>query len=248
MTASQKSLVRLRVLVTGGTKGLGLALVQELTRRGASVAFVARDPEQVAALSAATPLLTKGGSVGVVGDVANKDDIHRIALAAVGRLGGLDVLIHNASSLGPVPRKLLADTECEELELALATNVVGPHRLTRAVLGALASSAREGRGGVVLAISSDAALTPYAGWGAYGASKAALHHGMRIWDEERPGGVRFLSRDPGDMDTELHAVALPDADRSQLASPDAAAALLIDELAAILHAAPDAHERRGAVS
>lgn len=225
MTQTQRHFRGLRAIVTGGTAGLGRALVEALHARGATVGFLARDVERVAALERALP-----GSIGVAGDVSQKDHIHPIALQLLGRLGGLDLLIHNASSLGPVPLESLADTECEELELALQTNVVGPQRLTRALLGALASSVRAGRGGLVLTISSDAALTPYAGWGAYGASKAALHHLTRIWDEERPGGVRFLSRDPGDMDTELHAVAVPGADRSALKRPEVAAAELLDEV------------------
>ena len=86
------------------------------------------------------------GATGIVGDVGRKDDIHPIALQITGNLGGLDVLINNASSLGPVPLALLADTECEELERALAVNLVGPFRLTKALFGALAASARDGRG------------------------------------------------------------------------------------------------------
>jgi len=231
MSTTHKNLHGLRAIVTGATAGLGLALVEELTRRGGTVGFVARDAERVRAVAARVPR-----AVGVVGDVAIKTDIHPITTQLIGRLGGVDLLIHNASSLGPSHLKLLADTECEELEEALATNVLGPHRLTRALLGALASSAREGRGGVVLSISSDAAVSPYPTWGAYGASKAALHHATRIWDEERPGGVRFLSRDPGDMDTALHAIAVPDADRSTLKRPETSARELIDELSIFLHA------------
>ena len=132
--------------------------------------------------------------------MSRKEDIHPAALQVTGLLGGLDVLVNNASSLGPVPLALLGDTECEALELALATNVLGPFRLTRTLLGALAASAREGRGAVVLNVSSDAAVNAYAGWGAYGASKAAVAHMSRIWDEEaRDDGIRFLSIDPGDM-------------------------------------------------
>ena len=110
---------------------------------------------------------------------------------------------------------LLGDTDCEDLERALATNLLGPFRLTKAVLGALAASAREGRGAVVLNVSSDAAINAYPRWGAYGASKAALRHLSAIWDAELAAdGVRFLSLDPGDMDTPLHAAAVPDADRA----------------------------------
>jgi NAD(P)-dependent dehydrogenase (short-subunit alcohol dehydrogenase family) len=184
----------LRVAVTGGTSGLGLALVRELLDRGA-----------------------------------------RVALQIVGQLGGLDVLINNASSLGPTPLALLGDTNCECLERALATNVLGPFRLTKAVLGALSASAREGRGAVVANVSSDAAINAYANWGAYGASKAALHHLTAIWNAELASyGVRFLSIDPGDMDTPLHAAAVPDADRTALKRPEAAARELAEAIGAAL--------------
>jgi NAD(P)-dependent dehydrogenase (short-subunit alcohol dehydrogenase family) len=216
------------VAITGGTSGLGVALVRELSRRGARVAFVARHREGVARVARERPEAS-----GIVGDVSRKGDIHPIAIQVLGALGGLDVLINNASSLGPVPLVPLADTECEDLELALATNLVGPFRLTKALLGALAASARAGGRPLVVNVSSDAAVTPYAGWGAYGASKAALHHLSRIWSEELASeGIRVVSVDPGDMDTPLHAIAVPGADRSTLRSPDAAAREIADLIAA----------------
>ena len=145
------------------------------------------------------------------------------------------MLINNASSLGPTPLSLLADTDCEDVERALATNLLGPFRLTKTLLGALGASAREGRGAVVLNVSSDAAINPYPSWGAYGASKAALHHLTRIWNEELCAeGIRFLSLDPGDMDTPLHAVAVPDADPATLKRPGASARELADAIAAAL--------------
>jgi NAD(P)-dependent dehydrogenase (short-subunit alcohol dehydrogenase family) len=212
-------LAGLRVAITGGTSGLGLALVQALSARGARVAFIARDAAGVRRVAHDLP-----GSHGIVGDIARRDDIHPIALQVTAALGGLDVLINNASSLGPVPLALLADTECEDLEAALAANLLGPFRLGKAVLGALAASARGGAASLVLNISSDAAVTPYPGWGAYGASKAALHHLSRIWDAElREHGVRVFSVDPGDMDTPLHALAVPDADPATLKRPADAA-------------------------
>jgi NAD(P)-dependent dehydrogenase (short-subunit alcohol dehydrogenase family) len=219
-----------RVAVTGGTSGLGLALVGELLRRGAGVAFVARGRERVERVAREHP-----GAHGIVGDVAGKDDIYAIAMQILGSLGGLDVLVNNASDLGPTPLALLGDTACEDLERALATNLLGPFRLTRALLGALAAAAREGRGAVVVNVSSDAAIHPYPRWGAYGASKAALHHLSRIWDEELAGeGVRFLSLDPGDMDTPLHALAVPEADPASLKQPAAAAREIADAIAAAL--------------
>jgi NAD(P)-dependent dehydrogenase (short-subunit alcohol dehydrogenase family) len=214
----------LRVAVTGGTSGLGLALVRELLARGARVAFVARHPDGIERVLRQHP-----GARGILGDVSRKDDIYPIAMQITGALGGLDVLINNASDLGPAPLALLGDTPCEDLERALSTNLLGPFRLTKALLGALAVSAREGRGAIVLNVSSDAAINPYPGWGAYGASKAALHHLSRIWSEEQAAdGVRFLSLDPGDMDTPLHALAVPDADPATLKRPETAAGELLD--------------------
>ena len=219
----QQTLSGLRVGITGGTSGLGLALVENLVARGAKVAFVARDAARVSAIAAQT-----AGAHGIVGDVSRKEDIYPIALQFTGALGGLDVLINNASTLGPVPLVLLADTECEDLEAALRTNVLGPFRLTKALLGALAAAAREGGPALVINISSDAAVNAYAGWGAYGASKAALAHLSRIWDEElRTQGLRVIVVDPGDMDTPMHALAVPDADRASLKRPaDAARAIV----------------------
>src|SRR5688572_543483 len=217
----------LNVAITGGTAGLGLSLVRELLDRGARVAFVARHRPDVERTMLDCPTAS-----GIVGDVSRKEDIHPIAIQILGALGGLDVLVNNASSLGPVPLRLLADTACEDLEVALGTNLLGPFRLTKALLGALAAAARSGGRPLVVNISSDAAVTPYATWGAYGASKAALMHLSRIWDEELAGeGVRIVSIDPGDMHTALHALAVPDADRSALKRPEAAAREIADLIA-----------------
>jgi NAD(P)-dependent dehydrogenase (short-subunit alcohol dehydrogenase family) len=223
-------LAGLRVAITGGTSGLGLALVRELHGHGAHVAFVARARDRVQRVAR-----DLAGVHGVVGDVSLKRDIHPVAIQMLGALGGLDVLVNNASDLGPTPLALLGDTDCEALERALATNLLGPFRLTKAVLGALAASAREGRGAVVLNVSSDAAVTAYPRWGAYGASKAALQHLSAIWDAELAAdGVRFIAIDPGDMDTPLHAAAVPDADRHALKRPEDSARELAGAIAAAL--------------
>lgn len=220
----------LRVAITGGTSGLGLALVRYLQDQWAHVAFVARTRATVKNLMREQP-----DTHGIVGDVSKKEDIHPIAVQILGALGGLDILINNASDLGPVPLKLLGDTDCEDFERALATNVLGPFRLTKALLGALVASAREGRGPIVVNISSDAAVNAYAQWGAYGSSKAALRHMSRIWNEElTPFGVRVLSFDPGDMDTPLHSLAVPEADPAELKRPETSARELADAMAALL--------------
>src|SRR6516164_4108058 len=227
--ATDSDLKELRVAVTGGTSGLGLALVRRLIGHSARVAFVARSAKVIAQITNET------GGYGIIGDVGRKGDIYPIALQIIGNLGGLDVLINNASALGPTPLSLLADTECEELEDALRVNLLGPFRLTNALFGALAASARGGRGAAVVNISSDAAVNAYSGWGAYGVSKAALRHMTAIWAEEaKSEGVSFLSLDPGDMDTPLHALAVPDADRSTLKRPDDAALEIIGSLIAAL--------------
>jgi len=234
----------LRVAVTGGTSGLGLALVREFLGRGAHVAFVARDRERVERVAR-----EHGRAHGIVGDVSKKEDIHPIAVQIVGGLGGLDVLVNNASALGPTPLALLGDTDCEDFERALATNVLGPFRLAKALLGALAASARNGCGAVVLNVSSDAAIHAYPRWGAYGASKAALRHLSHVWNEELLAeGVSFLSLDPGDMDTPLHALAVPDSDPATLKHPEAAARELAEAIAAALPVRSPGKAPRGAAA
>jgi len=220
----------IRVAVTGGTSGLGLALVRMLLDGGARVAFIARNRDRVERL-----MREKTRARGITGDVSQKGDIYSIAIQILGTLGGLDLLINNASSLGPVPLAPLADTNCEDFELALQTNLLGPFRLTKALLGALAASAREGGRPMVVNISSDAAISAYPNWGAYGASKAALHHMSGIWNAELASqGIQVISWDPGDMDTPLHAVAVPDADSSALKHPEDAARELISKIAGLI--------------
>src|ERR1035438_1569418 len=220
----------LRVAITGGTSGLGLALVREFLSRGANVAFVARGAERVDRVAEEQP-----GAHGIAGDVSAKDDIYPIAVQIAGELGGLDVLINNASDLGPAPLALLGDTDCMDFERALATNVLGPFRLTKALLGALTASARENGAAAVLNISSHAAANAYPGWGAYGGSKAALLHLTRIWNEElMSAGVHFMSLDPGDMDTPMHALAVPDSDPAALKRPETAAREVADTITATL--------------
>ena len=160
----------------------------------------------------------------VVADVADKDAVARIAGQAAALVGPIDVLVHNASTLGPTPLRLLLDTECEDLAAVLETNLVGPFRLTKLVAGPMALRGA----GVVVHISSDAATSAYPRWGAYGAAKAAQDHLSRILAAELEGtGVRVLAVDPGEMDTVMHAAAIPDAERSTLARPAEVAAAIV---------------------
>ena len=159
-TVPRHLFLNLNIAVTGGTSGLGLALVRELVGRGARVAFVARTRDAVRRVASEHP-----AAHGIVGDVANAKDIYPMAVQIIGALGKLDVIVNNASDLGPSPLALLADTACEDFERALATNVLGPFRLTKALLGSLASSARERSGAAVINVSSDAALNAVPGMG-----------------------------------------------------------------------------------
>jgi NAD(P)-dependent dehydrogenase (short-subunit alcohol dehydrogenase family) len=208
------------VVVTGGSRGLGRALGLALARAGAQVVLVARDPAPLAA--AVAEIRAAGGEAhGVAADVADRDAAHAIAGQAAALVGPIDILINNASTLGPVPLRLLLDTDCEDLSRALEVNLVGPFRLTKALAGPMVLRGR----GTILNVTSDAATEAYERWGAYGASKAALEQLGRVWGAELAGtGVRVLTVDPGEMDTRMHADAIPDADRAALADPAAVAA------------------------
>lgn len=202
-------------LITGASRGLGLALMQRLARRGTRVVGVARDPHALEA--AVGELSAEGADVhAVAADIADKHAVHRIASVAAAAVGPIDLLIHNASTLGPTPLRLLLDTECEDLEAVLQTNLVGPFRLSKLIAGAMALRGR----GTILHISSDAAVNAYPTWGAYSISKIAQDHLGRVLAAELDAsGVRVLSIDPGEMDTRMHAEAMPEADRASLRRP-----------------------------
>jgi NAD(P)-dependent dehydrogenase (short-subunit alcohol dehydrogenase family) len=227
-------------LITGGSQGLGLALGKALARQGSRVVLVARGPAPLHAAVAA--IRAAGGEAhAIVADVADKDAVHAIAGQAAALVGApIDVLVNNASTLGPVPLRLLLDTECEDLERVLAVNLVGPFRLTKALAGPMVLRGR----GLVVNVSSDAAVEAYQRWGAYGASKAALDHLTRTFAAELGGtGVRFLAVDPGEMDTRMHADAIPDADRSTLADPARVADRIVSLIAGEALATPPSGAR-----
>jgi NAD(P)-dependent dehydrogenase (short-subunit alcohol dehydrogenase family) len=211
-------------LVTGASRGLGRALAEELARRGAKVALVARgaaDLEQVAAAIRAAG----GMAHAFPADIGEKTAVHGLAGAAAALVGPIDLLVHNASILGPTPLRLLLDTECEDLGEVLEANLVGPFRLTKIIAGSMVLRGA----GVVVHVSSDAAVAAYPRWGAYGVSKAAQDHLSRQWAAELGElGVRVFAVDPGEMDTEMHALAMPDADRATLADPRLVARRIAD--------------------
>lgn len=213
-------------LVTGAGRGLGRALALALARAGARVVLVARSRTDLDAV--VRQIRAEGGTAfGIAADVGDKNAIHPIAGEAAALVGPIDILVNDASTLGPTPLPLLFDTECEDLERVLAVNLVGPFRLTKVIAGGMALRGR----GVVVNISSDAAVSAYPRWGAYGISKAALDHLTRVWSAELEGtGVRLLAVDPGEMDTRMHADAIPDADPATLADPDVVAERILGML------------------
>jgi NAD(P)-dependent dehydrogenase (short-subunit alcohol dehydrogenase family) len=201
-------------------------LALDLGRRGARLALVARGKDALERVVA--DVRSSGGEAhAIAADVGDKAAAYAIAGSAAALVGPIDVVVHNASRLGPTPLRLLGDTACEDLQAVFEVNVVGPFRLTKALVGPMALRGR----GLVVSLSSDAAVSAYPRWGPYGASKAAADHLSRIWAAELDGtGVRFISVDPGDMDTEMHASAVPDADRATLARPEDVAARIADML------------------
>lgn len=219
-----------RVLITGASRGLGAALAEALAARGARVVLCARGPEALAEV--VSRIRAAGGEAhALAADLGDQSAIYPLAGAAAALVGPIDIVIHNASTLGPLPLPLLLDTECEDLSQVLAVNLLGPFRLSKALVGSMVLRG----GGLLVHISSDAAVSAYPGWGAYGVSKAALDHLSRTWDAELAGtGVRSLSIDPGEMDTQMHADAIPDADRTTLRAPAQVAAAIVGILAGAL--------------
>jgi len=203
------------ILITGGSKGLGRALALSLSSTGARVVLVARERAELDE-AVATVRSNSGIAFGIQADVGDKESVYPIVGQAAALAGPIDVLINNASTLGPVPLRLLTDTDCEDFERVLQVNTVGPFRLMKAAAGSMLVR----NGGVIVNISSDAAVEPYSGWGVYSSSKAALDHMTRIAALELTGtGVILFSVDPGEMDTRMHADAMPDADPASLKQP-----------------------------
>jgi len=215
-------------LVTGASRGLGRAIALAFAREGAALALCARSEVLLEAVAAEGRQL--GAEVlAVPADVADPADRERLISRTLDRFGRIDVLVNNASALGQTPLPLLADTDPVAFEEVVRVNLIAPFLLTRsAIAGMLLRGS-----GVVINVSSDAAVNGYPGWGAYSAAKAGLDGLTRVWSAELAGsGVTVVSVDPGDMDTEMHRAALPDDDPAALARPeDVAPAFVVLALA-----------------
>jgi len=192
-------------IVTGGSRGLGLALVRSLAAAGWHVVTDGRDAVALGATAGGIP-----GVVAIPGDII--DAGHRAALVAAAG-GSVDLLVNNAGGLGPSPLPALADYPLGALADLFAVNVVAPIGLIQMALPHLAP------GAVVVDITSDASVEPYEGWGGYGATKAALDHAGRVLAAERPD-LRVLTIDPGDMRTQMHQDAFPGEDISDRPPPE----------------------------
>jgi len=206
-------------VITGGSRGLGRALAAELLERGWSVVIDARDPD---GLNQAELGLKRasGTLVALAGDVADPD--HRGALVEAARgLGGLDLLVNNASTLGATPMPWLAEYPIDELRRVYEVNVLAPLALIQAALPLLGDS-DDPR---VLNVTSDASVEAYEGWGGYGSSKAALDHLSAVLAVEEPW-LRVWAVDPGDMRTQMHQDAFPGEDISDRPLPEEVAPVL----------------------
>ncbi|NUU22640.1 MAG: SDR family oxidoreductase [Streptomycetaceae bacterium] len=208
-------------LITGASRGLGLSLAHGLSERGWTLVITARGGDELA--WAAADLRSATAVVTVTGDVSDPEHRRQVATAVAG-LGRLDLLVNNAGTLGISPLPPLADYPAPDLEQVFRTNTVAPLALTQLLLPQLQAS-----GGTVLNITSDASVEAYPGWGAYGASKAALDHVTATLAVENPG-VRFYAVDPGDMRTVMHQDAFPGEDISDRPEPGSVVPALLNLL------------------
>jgi NAD(P)-dependent dehydrogenase (short-subunit alcohol dehydrogenase family) len=204
-------------LITGSSRGLGRALALEFGRRGAKLVINSRAPSAAELAEVERGLRGLGAEVlAVVADVSRRSEIERLSGEALARFSRVDVLVNNASALGPTPMPYLIDTPIDDFEQVLRTNALGPFMLTRALVGQMIARGN----GSIINVSSDAGVTGYATWGAYGVSKAAVDQLTRIWAAELDGtGVRVNSVDPGDMNTAMKRASEPEGDSSEWTDP-----------------------------
>lgn len=205
-------------LITGASRGLGRALALAYAAEGADLVINAR-PVSAGDLDAVRRAAERAGArvLAVTADIAVRADVERLGATALARFGRVDLLVNNASALGPTPMPYLSDYPPDAWEDVLRTNVTGPFLLIRALVGQMIARGA----GLIINVSSDAGVIGYPTWGAYGVSKAALDHLTRTWAAELDGtGVRIVSVDPGSMDTAMHRAAEPEEDPVQWARPE----------------------------
>ena len=206
------------VLITGASQGLGRRLALDFSREGAAgLALCARSLDALQALKKEIQQIAPDAKVVVVeADVSRPADVERLFAVALREFGGrLDVLINNASALGPAPMPLLLDYPLEDFQAVLNTNLVGPFLAIQQALPAMFES-----GGSIINVTSDAGVVGYAGWGAYGISKFGLEGMSQTWAAELAETlVRVNWVDPGNMNTAMHRAAEPDEDPEQWADP-----------------------------
>lgn len=205
-------------LISGASRGLGFALTTTLVRRGWHAVVDARNGDRLAAAFA--DLSGPGAVTAIPGDVTDASHRQRL-MAEVAALGGLDLLVNNASVLGPSPQPRLAGYPLDVLAEVYATNTIAPLALVQLALPSL-----QQRAGRIINVTSDAAVEPYSGWGGYGSSKAALDQLTNILGVEHPE-LRVYAFDPGDMNTDLHQQAFPGEDISDRAAPQSVVPALL---------------------
>lgn len=204
------------VMITGASRGLGRALALAFAGAGAKLVLAARGGEALAAVRSEAESREGAEVIALPGDMANPRDVERFVATAEAHFGRIDVLINNASIVGPSPMPLLLDYPEEDFLEVLRVNTAGPFMVTRRVLPGMLRRNR----GAVINVTSEAGHTGYAGWGAYGISKFAIEGMTQTWaDEVGETGVTVNMVDPGEMDTEMHALAVPDCDY-ELAKPE----------------------------
>ncbi len=205
-------------LITGASRGLGLAIARLYARRRVRLSLTARGGEALE--GAARELAQDTDVLALPGDVANPDHVRRLIDFTVQRWGRIDILINNASVLGPSPQPTLEAYPLAVLEYVFRVNAVAPLHLIQQVLPFMKSQG----GGIIINVTSDAGLQAYPGWGGYGASKAALELLSRVLAAEAEDSrIRVCVVDPGDMNTVMHQEAEPGVDLSRLPGPDAVA-------------------------
>jgi NAD(P)-dependent dehydrogenase (short-subunit alcohol dehydrogenase family) len=216
-------------LITGSSQGLGLAIARLYAQRGIGLILTARRAEPLEAARRELSDLTT--VVAMAGDVADPAHVAGLVSAGLDVFGRIDILINNASELGPSPLPELERLAPDEFTRILDVNLVAPLRLMQQVLPAM----RARGAGVIVNVTSDAGVEAYPTWGGYGASKAGLEHLSHVLASELEGtGVRVFVVDPGDMDTAMHRAAEPGVDLSHLPTPDRVAPAflrLLDESA-----------------